>query len=102
MFIIGMVSWIFIQIMVKGAEKTLFSVMGEKMTLEIRLKLIEEIMHKQISWFDREDRAPGVITKTISGDIALLNGMTAEMLVTLFELVFVMALGLVGGIYFSW
>lgn len=28
--------------------------------------------------------------------------MTAEMLVTLFELVFVMALGLAGGIYFSW
>ena len=59
-------------------------------------------MHKQISWFDREDRAPGIITKVISADVALLNGMTAEMLVTLFELVFMMAIGLVGGIYFSW
>ena len=76
--------------------------MGEKMTLNIRVKLIEEIMHKQISWFDREDRAPGIITKIISADVALLNGMTAEMLVTLFELFFVMILGLVGGLYFSW
>ena len=76
--------------------------MGEKMTLLIRLSLIEEIMHKQISWFDREDRAPGIITKTISGDVALLNGMTAEMLVSLFEIAFVMLIGLIGGFYFRW
>ena len=101
-YILFLGCWIFVQVLVKGIEKSIFSAMGEKMTLLIRLSLIEEIMHKQISWFDREDRAPGIITKTISGDIALLNGMTAEMLVTLFELAFVMALGMIGGIYFQW
>ena len=101
-YILFLACWIFVQVLVKGIEKSIFSAMGEKMTLLIRLSLIEEIMHKQISWFDREDRAPGIITKTISGDIALLNGMTAEMLVTLFELAFVMALGMIGGIYFQW
>ena len=101
-YILMLFCWIFVQVFVKGIEKSIFSAMGEKMTLLIRLSLIEEIMHKQISWFDREDRAPGIITKTISGDIALLNGMTAEMLVTLFELAFVMALGMIGGIYFQW
>ena len=59
-------------------------------------------MHKQISWFDREDRAPGIITKTLAGDVALLNGLTAEMLVVLFELAILIVYGLVGGIYFSW
>ena len=101
-YILMLFCWIFVQVFVKGIEKSIFSAMGEKMTLLIRLSLIEEIMHKQISWFDREDRAPGIITKTISGDIALLNGMTAEMLVTLFELAFVMALGIIGGVYFQW
>ena len=90
------------QIITKSTEKAIFTSMGEKMTLAIRLQLIEEVMHKQISWFDREDRAPGIITKTLAGDVALLNGLTAEMLVTLFELVFLMIYGLIGGIYFSW
>ena len=95
--------WIFVvQIITKSLEKAIFTSMGEKMTLMIRMQLIEEIMHKQVSWFDREDRAPGIITKTLAGDVALLNGLTAEMLVTLFELVFLMIYGLIGGIYFSW
>ena len=38
----------------------------------------------------------------ISSDIASLNGMTSEVLVTLFELASVVCLGLIGGIYFCW
>jgi len=95
-------SFILLIVAFRAIEKSLFTVMGEKMTREIRIKLIEEILHKQISWFDREDRAPGIITKIMSADVALLNGMTAEVLVTLFELIFVMALGLLGGLWFSW
>ena len=59
-------------------------------------------MHKQISWFDREDRAPGIITSILSADIASLNGMTSEVLVTMFELVAVTVLGMLGGLYFCW
>ena len=95
--------WIFVVVVIsKGLEKGIFSAMGEKMTLKVRIQLIEEILHKQISWFDREDRAPGIITKTLAGDVALLNGLTAEMLVVLFELAILIVYGLVGGIYFSW
>ena len=85
-----------------ACEKSLFIIMGEKMTLAIRKQLIEEILHKQVSWFDREDRAPGIITNIISSDIASLNGMTSEVLVTLFELCSIIIIGLVGGLYFSW
>lgn len=63
---------------------------------------MEEIVHKQISWFDREDRAPGIITSILSADITSLNGMTSEVIVTIFELVCVTSVGLVGGIYFCW
>ena len=94
--------WVFTVAVAVSIEKTTFMIMGEKMTLNIRLQLIEEILHKQVSWFDREDRAPGIITNIISSDIANLNGMTSEVLVTLFELCSIVIIGLVGGIYFSW
>lgn len=97
-----MAGWILVLIGITGSEKSLFSVMGEKLTKEIRINLIEEILHKQISWFDREDRAPGIITSVISSDIAALNGMTSEVLVTIFKLVAIVILGMSAGIYFSW
>lgn len=97
-----MAGWVFVLVGVSGGEKTLFGVMGEKLTKELRINLIEEIMHKQISWFDREDRAPGIITSVISSDIAALNGMTSEVLVTIFELVAIVILGMSAGIYFNW
>ena len=59
-------------------------------------------MHKQVSWFDREDRAPGIITSVISSDIASLNGMTSEVLVTIFELVAIIIIGMSAGLYFNW
>ena len=77
-------------------------VMGEKMTCLIRLQLIEEMMHKQVSWFDREDRAPGIITNIVSSDIANLNGMTSEVLVSIFELFSIVTIGMIGGVYYCW
>lgn len=59
-------------------------------------------MHKQIAWFDREDRAPGIITNILSADIASLNGMTSEVLVTMFEVACIMAIGMTAGSYFCW
>lgn len=96
------VGWIFLIIFVVGAVKSLFGYMGEKMTYHIRIKIVEEILHKQISWFDREDRAPGILTNIISAEITSLNGMTSETLVTLFELGSTCVLGFTGGLIFSW
>ena len=94
--------WIFMIIFVVGAVKSLFGYMGEKLTYQIRIKIVEEILHKQISWFDREDRAPGILTHIISADITSLNGMTSEVLVTVFELASTCVLGFTGGLIFSW
>ena len=76
--------------------------MGEKLTYTLRVSLIEEIMHKQISWFDREDRASGIITSIVSSNITSLNGMTTEVLVTLFELLAVCVVGITIGAFICW
>ena len=75
---------------------------GRKATLTLRIKIIEEILHKQISWFDREDRAPGIITNIIASNIASLNGMTSEVLVTVFEVVCVAFIGIIVSLWLCW
>jgi len=102
MYLIIMACWILLVGLVGMAEKVLFGVMGEKLTNTLRISLIDEIMHKQISWFDREDRAPGIITTIVSSNITSLNGMTSEVLVTIFELVVVCIVGIAMGAYFCW
>ena len=101
-WIFAMVCWIFLLFTVKTFQRAIFGAMGEKLTLTLRIKIIEEILHKQISWFDREDRAPGIITNIIASNVASLNGMTTEVLVTVFEVVTVAVIGLVAALIISW
>lgn len=82
-------------------EKSIFGVMGEKLTLKLRCELIEEILHKQISWFDREDRAPGILTNVIASDITQLNGMTSETLVSVVEVICIFTFGVSLGMYIN-
>ena len=101
-WMLTMVGWIFLIFLVKTTQRAIFGAMGEKLTLTLRVKIIEEILHKQISWFDREDRAPGIITNIIASNIASLNGMTSEVLVTVFEVVCVAFIGIIVSLWLCW
>jgi len=46
LFLCLMAGWVFCLIGISGGEKSLFGIMGEKLTKELRISLIEEIMHK--------------------------------------------------------
>ena len=97
-----MVGWVIYMSLVHFGEKTLFGMMGEKLTMHLRVSLLEEIMYKQISWFDREDRAPGIITSIVAANIADINGLTSETIVSIFEVFAIVALGLIGGTVVCW
>ena len=101
-YLIIMGVWIWCCFCIMAVEKSMFGVMGERLTFNLRCMLIEEILHKQLSWFDREDRAPGIITNTVSANIASLNGMTSEVIVTLFELSCIMIIGMTVGLVICW
>lgn len=101
-WILVLLAWIFLLFTVKATQRAIFGAMGEKLTLTLRIKIIEEILHKQISWFDREDRAPGIITNIIASNIASLNGMTSEVLITVFEVVCVAVIGIVVSLWLCW
>lgn len=79
---------------IAASERALFGVMGEKLTWLLRKDLMQEMMYKQIGWFDRKDRAPGIITNVFNADIKALNGMTSETIVTIFEVLLVFTFGM--------
>lgn len=59
-------------------QKLLFSQAGEGLTLSIRRQLFTEIMYKNVAWFDRKSRAPGILSTVFSEDITNLNGLSTE------------------------
>ena len=71
--------------------------MGEKLTFSLRLELYAETLHKQISWFDRQERAPGVLTSVFSENMEAIRGMTSETLMRYFEAIFAFIVGTVAG-----
>ena len=79
---------------ISGGERAVFGIMGEKLTYHLRSELMTEMMHKQIGWFDRKDRAPGIITSVFNADVKALNGMTSETIVTIFEVLLVFTFGI--------
>lgn len=46
---------------------------------------MREATHKQLSWFDRKDRAPGILTNIFSENVTRVKGMTSENLVMMAE-----------------
>jgi ATP-binding cassette subfamily B (MDR/TAP) protein 1 len=77
-------------------------VSGENLTGSVRKLLFRGIIFKQVSWFDDEMKAPGVLTTVLSEDVASLNGMTTETLATVLEALLGLVLGVLLSAYFCW
>jgi len=87
---------------IAATEKALFGVSGETLTAGVRKSLIRAVMYKQLSWFDDERRAPGVLSSYFSEDVASLNGLTTETMSTLVEAICGLTAGVVVALYFCW
>jgi len=83
-------------------QKLTFSYTGEFLIEKVRNMLFEAILYKSVSWFDDESTAPGVLSNTLSEDIALLNGLTTETLAIFIQGFSGLAVGLALAMYYSW
>ena len=59
-------------------QKISFSFLGGNVTYEIRQILYDKVLRKNIGWFDQKEHASGILTKTMSHDTALINGVATE------------------------
>ena len=85
-----------------GLEKAMFAITGENLTYNVRRDLMRGILYKQVEWFDRKERAPGILTNVLSEDVSSLNGMTTETVSTLVEAGMSLFLGLIIASFISW
>ena len=88
--------------LVLSLRKTLFVRMSEGLTCTVRKELFKAIFHKQVSWFDNETHAPGVISSLMTENITQLNGMTSEFLAVIFESVLIVLFATCVGFLISW
>mmetsp|Transcript_20905 Transcript_20905/g.32378 ORF Transcript_20905/g.32378 Transcript_20905/m.32378 type:complete len:145 (+) Transcript_20905:2444-2878(+) len=80
----------------------LFFVTGENLTYDVRMKLFSSLIHKQIAWFDRKERAPGILSNVLSEDISSLNGLTTETVATIFESFLAIVIGIAVSAFLEW
>ena len=83
-------------------QKSLFYITGENLTFEVRSLLYKSLLHKQIGWFDRKDKAPGILSNILSEDIAALNGLTTETVATILETSAGLFIGIFVAALFEW
>jgi ATP-binding cassette, subfamily B (MDR/TAP), member 1 len=83
-------------------QKYVFLIAGENLTFDVRNLLYKGIMFKHLAWFDRKDRAPGILSNVLSEDIAILNGMTTEHLAILIEAYGGVIIGAAISLFYNW
>ena len=59
-FLVGIVGFL---------QKLVYAWSGENLTYKLRLELFKGIIYKQLAWFDRKDRAPGILSNILSEDV---------------------------------
>jgi len=50
-------------------ERIGMGVAGENLTFSVRKELIRALLYKQLSWYDSESRAPGILCTNFAEDI---------------------------------
>jgi len=68
----------------------------------VRILLFENIIYKPVSWFDRKDKAPGILSMILSEDVKHLNGLTTEIIGSVLEALLTLGIGLVFSSIFQW
>jgi ABC-type multidrug transport system fused ATPase/permease subunit len=83
-------------------QKSLFGVIGENITLNIRQSLYGALVRKNMGWFDKRENAPGVLTSVLASDVQALNGASTEGTAVMLESTFALIVGIALGFSFSW
>jgi len=84
------------------SQKSLFGIVGENITKNMRRDLYYNIIRKHVGFFDNHDNSPSVLNTVLANDIQALNGASTEGLAVLMESTFALLAGIAIGFFFSW
>ena len=83
-------------------QKFVFAVSGENVTFQIRYELFESLIHKQVAWFDRRSKAPGILSNMLSEDINNVLGLSTTHISMCAESATTIIGGVTAAFFFNW
>lgn len=75
---------------------------GEKISTRIRSDMFESLLHRGVSFFDREENASGILVTRLAEDSRIMHKATGEAVAKQIQAVFTLLIGLVIGFSASW
>ncbi|KAF6778713.1 hypothetical protein AHF37_01757 [Paragonimus kellicotti] len=83
-------------------EGFFFGVVGERLTRRLRDQLFCSIVHQEISWFDRPENQPGVLTSRLATEATAVRNVSGFQLAILLEALALLVSSFVIGFIDSW
>ena len=83
-------------------QKLSFGIVGENVTLSIRLKLYLKMLEKNMGWFDDRENSPSILTSILSTDAQIINGASTVGLSAILDAGCAVLAGLAIGLGYSW
>ncbi|CDW75507.1 abc transporter [Stylonychia lemnae] len=83
-------------------NRILHSQLGENLTLGIRKKLFSSMISKNIEWFDKKERAPGILSGMFQEDVSQLKGLTSQTYALILEATVCLLIGIALSFLNTW
>ncbi|CDW75981.1 abc transporter [Stylonychia lemnae] len=80
----------------------LLAQLSENLTYQIRKALFSSMIRQNIEWFDKKERAPGILSSMYQEDISQLKGLTSQTLGLILEAILCLFIGIALAFISSW
>lgn len=81
---------------------TLFTLLGENLAKQMRLKCYEKYLRLNMAFYDKIENSPGSLLTKLASDTLKLNGIAMSMFSIIIENIATLALGITLGFVYSW
>jgi ATP-binding cassette subfamily B (MDR/TAP) protein 1 len=90
------------QLIASFAAHSSFAIVGERLTLKLRVDMFRAIVRQDIAWFDEPINAPGLLNVKLSNDCEAVRGLTVGSTATTVQTLTMFIAGLSIAYYYSW
>ena len=86
----------------EAVQKSIFEMIGEKLTKRLRADLFRSILRQDISWFEDDANAIGVLASRLSTDVKLVRLVAGQSLASTLESCSALTTGIIISAIASW
>jgi ATP-binding cassette subfamily B (MDR/TAP) protein 1 len=88
--------------LVNFAQASFFSIVGERLTKNLRTMLFSTMIRMEIGWFDLPENRVGILTSRLSSDAEKVRAISVDRLSQIIQGAFMISFGVGIAFYFGW